>query len=144
MGTRVGSWVLQESKYHSCPQGKYHQLDPWEVRVQTLLETISNPIKDNKVTGISQHRVIKEKSCLHNPYGMKWLALWLRREQLMQQGFEYTHKPWQPSPASPGVSSGIPRPRSSTQAQPGAFSCCLCWAGGMLVSSLAVPDHRHP
>lgn len=50
-------------------------------------------------------------------------------------GFEYTHKPWQPSPASPGVSSGIPRPRSSTQAQPGAFSSCLCWAGGMLVST---------
>lgn len=56
---------------------------PGKVIVQTLLEAISIPIKDKKVTGISQDRVKKEKSHLDNLYVMKRPALWLRREQLM-------------------------------------------------------------
>lgn len=34
--------------------------------VQVLLEAIYNPMKDKKVTGISQHQVMKGKSYLKN------------------------------------------------------------------------------
>ncbi|PKU36308.1 rna-directed dna polymerase from mobile element jockey- hypothetical protein [Limosa lapponica baueri] len=41
-------------------------LIPGKVIVQILLEAISNPMKEKKVTGISQHGVMKGKSCLNN------------------------------------------------------------------------------
>lgn len=46
-------------------------LIPGKVIVQTLLETTSSPIKDMKITGINQHRVMKEKSRLDNLSVMK-------------------------------------------------------------------------
>lgn len=55
-------------------------LIPVKVIVQILLENISNPLKDKKVTGIRQHGVMKEKSRLNNFYVIKCLVLWLRRE----------------------------------------------------------------
>lgn len=41
-------------------------LIPGKVIVQILLEATSNPMKDKKVTGISQHGVTMRKSCLNN------------------------------------------------------------------------------
>lgn len=46
-------------------------LIPVKVIVQILLENISNPLKDKKVTGIRQHGVMKEKSRLNNFYVVK-------------------------------------------------------------------------
>ena len=41
-------------------------LIPGKAIVQIILAAISNPMKDKKVTGISQHGVMKGESCLNN------------------------------------------------------------------------------
>lgn len=85
-------------------------LIPGNVIVQILLEAISNSVKDKKVTGISQHGVMKGKSCLNNlVWWNDWLCGWGEGGGCARVLSTLTNpnSPYQPHLGLPPISTGL-------------------------------------